>query len=748
VNLRTTTATGNQTVRADSIVLSGNQGSSTSGRITFDGPVVLATDSTVASGSTSNGPTDFAIAFVGPVNSQSASALRSLTLNTPGGTRFQGAVGGTTRLANLTTDAGGTTRFEGGSVTTQNDQVYGDAVVLTQSTTFAGNDVAFGSTLDASGSDTVDLFVNTTTEGGDIGETTFGGNVGSTRALRRLVTNADGNTTLNGVMTTTQEITFNDAVFIAGNSTIQSSGLVAFLGRRPDGSVINASASATDPTLTISSAFNPSITLTDPASFRAPIRVNGSIGTERRLGALAFSGALNGAARSASPSSSTIVFTDAFRTSGDQAGTIDATLVQPLDAFRVVTGAGGFSMTTNEKILALGAFRVDTLGTAFVSDINAITTIDVNASAITIRGRSAGAPVLSLSLNDVLEGQNDLGTDFVANDRIAFNAPTNFEGVGSANQIGFAVSDLIPDPLGAITINGSTVTSFDRGVFQNGVTLDLFQVGSGAQAAILPLDLRFGGSNPNVATALAGAIPRDQETRQVTTPVTVSQALREPLLEMGVSVKDLTTEQIITFLVGRSIYVDVPNAVPSPEAADYQITPNRLSNAAALRAIEAYSAISKKQVTEEDGTTRTRTAEEVVGILERSWEAYAISLEGTNQTPTGAGWRAWLESRGTDASADDTQSLEVLNLTNVFFRRIDELNLSPREARIPKEKLITEIRPTAFDELTPEEFVAAVGVSPLVSAPSRPATDPASNPAEVEVPSDVAPAPVVDVVGG
>src|SRR5205814_2277872 len=41
----------------------------------------------------------------------------SLTVNTADTTRFDGAVGGSTALASLTTDAGGSTAIDGGSVT-------------------------------------------------------------------------------------------------------------------------------------------------------------------------------------------------------------------------------------------------------------------------------------------------------------------------------------------------------------------------------------------------------------------------------------------------------------------------------------------------------------------------------------------------------------------------------------------------------------------------------------------------------
>ena len=73
---------------------------------------------------------------------------QSLTLNSTGTTTLAGAVGGTTPLSSLTTNAGGTTAVNGGSVTTTGNQTYGDAVTLTQATTFTttggGSAVSFG----------------------------------------------------------------------------------------------------------------------------------------------------------------------------------------------------------------------------------------------------------------------------------------------------------------------------------------------------------------------------------------------------------------------------------------------------------------------------------------------------------------------------------------------------------------------------------------------------------------------------
>ncbi len=66
-----------------------------------------------------------AVTFSSTIDGASA-----LTINTPGTTTFSGAVGHTTPLASVTTDAGGTTVINGGKVVTTGAQIYHDTVSL------------------------------------------------------------------------------------------------------------------------------------------------------------------------------------------------------------------------------------------------------------------------------------------------------------------------------------------------------------------------------------------------------------------------------------------------------------------------------------------------------------------------------------------------------------------------------------------------------------------------------------------
>jgi parallel beta-helix repeat protein len=117
----------------------------------------------------------------------------TLAVNTQGETGFDGAVGGSTPLVSLATDAGGTTAISGGSIKTSGPagQVFGDAVLLIADTTLAadgGGAVTFVSTVDGFQR----LVVNT---GGD---TTFSAAVGGTDPLAHVETDAPGRTLVNG----------------------------------------------------------------------------------------------------------------------------------------------------------------------------------------------------------------------------------------------------------------------------------------------------------------------------------------------------------------------------------------------------------------------------------------------------------------------------------------------------------------------------------------------------------------------
>ena len=238
----------------------------TTGAQTYGDAVTLGADTTLTG--------------VGLTLSSTVDGAKSLTVNDSGTTTFSGAVGGTTALVSLTTDAGGTTAIDGGSVKTTGAQTYGDAVTLGADTTLTSSSgtvtlngvtgsgksltvtgdadvqqvISGLSTLQVSGTTRlsadvtsigaqtygdavtlaadvvlagVGLTLSSTVDGAksltvnDSGTTTFSGAVGGTTALASLTTNAGGTTALNGgSVKTTGAQTYGDAVTLGADTTL------------------------------------------------------------------------------------------------------------------------------------------------------------------------------------------------------------------------------------------------------------------------------------------------------------------------------------------------------------------------------------------------------------------------------------------------------------------------------------------------------------------------------------------------
>ena len=137
----------------------------TTGAQTYGDAVTLGADTTLAG---------VAITLSSTVN-----GAKALTINDSGTTTFGGAVGGSTALTSLVTDAGGSTAINGGSIKTTDaaGQVFGDAVTIGAATTFTtlpSGKIKFTDTLD--GAFATEFFAGT-------GTILFGGTVGGTTAL-------------------------------------------------------------------------------------------------------------------------------------------------------------------------------------------------------------------------------------------------------------------------------------------------------------------------------------------------------------------------------------------------------------------------------------------------------------------------------------------------------------------------------------------------------------------------------------
>ncbi len=664
-NVRTT---GSQ-LYTGSLSLPGNLNVTGVGSIGIGGPVTLTGD---AQTTTTNG----AIVFGGAIESDGTA--RSLIVNTGGAneTRFGGSVGENNRLTTLVvTGTGGPTRINGGFVRTINDQQYDGPVELGANVVMDANDVTFASTLNSDGIATPrSLTINTTTIGADVGETLFSGNVGTTARLRSISTNSDGLTRVGGEIRTSEGMTFADPVRIINDAVLDGGNGTLFFR-----STIDTDLTATDRFLTL---------LSDAvaSSSNTPFKFAGQIGQQRRLGGLQL-----GADRATPPTAATAVWSDGYQADG----TIRASDISAADTFRITTGTGGFTMGRNQKLTTFGSLVINTPGAAALGDLTALTNITVTAGSIQIRLRDGGQIEDNFFESPVDQLDTDLGVDFVASGTIDFSVTPTTTGTGSAPT--FATNSGAPD---------AELQGFLHRQFTNGVRLSLFtDTRAGQTGRALPLDLKSEGpSIANTATSIAGAIPRDQNQREIVEPPMLDPALREDLREMGVATRDLGTDEIVEFLVGRALYRDLPLKSPVlVTASDYQVTVNRLSSARVTAAVEAYRELAFEMSTTADGqTVRVKRFELIQQTLADAWERYDAKVD----QPDGAAFRAYLETLGAEATEADREALRYLNQIREVLQRIDELGLAPFEASIPRRKLLGEVKPAVIPE---GDFLEAIG---------------------------------------
>src|SRR5262249_8531390 len=163
----------------------------------FDGTTKLNKDLTVSTGSG-------ATTFTGAVNGAGA-----LTVNSTGTTTFNAAVGNTTPLASVTTNAGGGTGLNGGAVTPQGAQqshhdddnvsiTASDATLTTANSpvSIAGT-TTLGKDLTVSSGNGAVMFTGAVDGANDLrvtagGPTTFGAAVGTGTALASVTTDGGG----------------------------------------------------------------------------------------------------------------------------------------------------------------------------------------------------------------------------------------------------------------------------------------------------------------------------------------------------------------------------------------------------------------------------------------------------------------------------------------------------------------------------------------------------------------------------
>ena len=384
---------------AGGITLNGPVGLASSpitGAIAFNGPVNLATGAVTVSTNNAN------IGFSSTIN-----GAQALSLNAGTGTvTLGGAVGVTTALGSLATDAGGSTVLQGGSVRTTGAQTYGDAVSLGAATTLTASALTFASTLNGAQA----LVANVS------GATTFSGAVGGSTALASITTDGPGTVVFGGgSVATTGAQTYGEAATLTANTTLTGTGVS--LASTVDGAQ----------SLTVAAGAG-------SASFGA------AVGGSTALSALTVSGGTAVLRATTTTGAQSITAAGGLTLNGNlNTSNSDITLTAPVTlagAVIIATGSGAGNITLVGSTSTINGAQALTLsaGTGDVS-LGGVVGGSAPLTAVTISGRNLAMPVVRTvgDINQSYTALNDLTLtqSRTLNAAATFAADSDGDGSGS-----------------------------------------------------------------------------------------------------------------------------------------------------------------------------------------------------------------------------------------------------------------------------------------------------------------------------
>jgi hypothetical protein len=462
------------------------------------------------------------------------------------------------------------------------------------------------------------------------------------------------------------------AVELEGNALLQADALVRTAGSGGDDAIFNG---------TVDGAYALTVDANDGAG--GDIFFGADIGATTPLASLQ------------AEAGGTIEFSSSVHTTGNiELGPsgraeppAEATIFVANGDLTLTSDAGDFVMGRNEKLTAagtglpLGNLAIDVAGTAYLGDLTALGDITVNASAIRLLTRLPGRITNYLGFLD----PPDQGVDYIAGGSIAFSA------MPLATPGGY-VSFATPTG-GGVNIPGNPYPVQSYGPMRP----ELLLYGD------MVLDLRAEGAttaNVGAARAIAGGLP-DVEVPEQTL---LEAAKREQLMQLGIYPRDLTTDELLDFLAGRSLYEDVPEKA-SPQPYEYTVAVSRLPTEAASRALDTYRSIFWAQVEDEEtGELKWRSeAPAITEVLQKALDNYIASIGDAEVDPLG--FRAHVE-----ADPQEAEALDYMNRLRDLFDQIRLLGLSPVEAAIARRVLL---RPIDLEGMTSAELETAIWGAPV-----------------------------------
>jgi hypothetical protein len=463
-SLQSVTTTGGQQY-GDDATLAGGYGTNDS-VFQVTGTTTLAGVTTVSTGAGG-------ITFTGTVN-----GAYGLTANSTAATLFSAAVGGSSALASLATDGGGTVSLK--SVTTSGSQQYDDDAVSLNGTYTTSNN-----TFGISGITTLAAATTVSTGSGGItftggvdggfalvanstGVTLFQSDVGATKALVSLTTNAGGTTSLRSV-TTTGIQQYGDDTTLSGGYTTTNAAL----------SVAGTTALSSDTTVSTGSG---AITFTGTVNGAYALTVNSTSAT-------LFSAAVGGSAALASLSTNVggTVSLKSVTTTGFQQYDDNATLSGNYTTTNTTFGITGATTLAGATTVATGTGAI-----TFASTVNGGFTLSANSTGDTLFSAAVGGITALASLSTDSGGTTTLQSVKTSGSQ-QYDDDVTLSGTYATTNAAFGVTGIttlaaattVSTGSGGITFTGLVDGDFALVANSTGATLFTADVGSGTPLASL-----------------------------------------------------------------------------------------------------------------------------------------------------------------------------------------------------------------------------------------------------------------------
>jgi filamentous hemagglutinin family protein len=691
----------------------------------FSGPVVLNQDVAIDSNGAGR------VTFAGTIDSASAAAPRRLAVDVEDESIVLGGnVGATAALSELsltTADADGRAIHLNAGLIRAGTHTYNGRAVLGADANLTGNTVSFLRTLQGDVDGARSLAINPLTLG-TARVVSFGGIVGgNNQRLRslsvhmptaapgtRITTLAGGGTTsIAADVFTTTGMSFGDAVRVAGADVTLSAGNGALW-------FLNAldSASAGTGILRLRSTLLPGINpgsplipaallgITPGADGRAAFRFGAGVGGNASFQSIEIGGATT------DPLAASIVFSGNW----DSGGRIVREGLAPDSTTFLVKAAGNVSFGAGHRVLAIGNLILESGTRVVLGDVTTVSDLVVRAPVVEIRRRD----ISQIAARD-LRFTIDRTTSLVAGRRLDFRAvgAVELSGAGDnpvfasrlASQNRFGLGENSPgDALAPFVIRDAEGFFGEENIRLNALLVDAIAL-PGAQTFLLQIDLPAEGIS-NTRPFDAGALPQLAEIRQVTLPGAVlDEQTRADLQNLALSIRDLTLEEMVRFLIGRSFYDD---AEARGRAQLQVVTKDRVNLDAARAALDTwYELVGAKQP---DGSIARDASGGVVqnydavrDALEIAWENYTAQEAGE---PTGAGLvRSLAEKRRRDELAGE--ELEALRaIVRLYNLSVDlaATNLSTYEVAHAMNAVLGRCVPPGT--MTREHLLDAVRAAP------------------------------------